>query len=389
MWDLNEELSGDGPFPCHTEQPALYCTGRCRKVLYSGPQEAHRFELVDQCRSATDKLVRPTATMRRFGFYLVEFLLCLTTFVSASSSTSAASASALRPVHFAFPALSAAYLPVWVARQSGFFQKQGLDVTVSYIAGNNKLTAAMIGGSIQIGVGGSASVDANARKASDLVFVAATAQRAVASLFSRPETKTVAQLKGKIIATVGKATLTDDAARIILEHQGLSVEEVKFVYTNSVSANLTALITGNVSAAILTAPGTLSARKAGMVEIGNAATTDIPYLHGSIVVLRPYLQSDRETLKAFLRALMEGIRESKRNPEGSIEIMAKYLKSSREALLESYNTFIPYFPNIPEVPPQAIQNVVRLHGLSLDRDAIERMVDNSLVRAIMSETPSK
>lgn len=311
-------------------------------------------------------------------------LFCLNAVLFPFSPSLAGSAPALKPVRFAFPALSAAYLPVWVAREAGIFQRHGLDVTVSYIAGNNKLTAAMIGGSIDIGVGGSASVDANARKASDMVFVGAIAQRAVASLYGRPEVKAVTDLKGKVIATVGKATLTDDAARIILEHQRLSVDDVKFVYTNSVSANLTALVSGNVSAAIVTAPGTLSARKAGMVEIGNAAATDIPYLHGSIVVLRPYLQTERETLKAFLRGLMDGIRECKANPDRSIQIMTKYLKSSHESLLESYKTFTPYFPNLPEVPLQAIYNVARLHGLSLDGDAVERMVDNSLIREIVN-----
>ncbi len=316
-----------------------------------------------------------------FRFLLASLLLCIPNSLSfAGGSTS------LKPVRFAFPALSAVYLPIWVAKEAGIFQKSGLDVAVNYVAGNNRLTAAMIGGSIEIGVGGSASIDANARKASDLVFVAAIAQRAVASLYARPEVKSVGDLRGKIIATVGKATLTDDAARIILLQNRIPLDEVKFVYTNSVSANLTSLVAGNVAAAILTAPGTLSARKAGMIEIANAATMDYPYLHGSIVVLRPYLKSDRETLKLFLRGLVEGIRESKANASRAVEIMMKYLKGSRETLLESYKTFVPFFPDYPEVPLQAIENVASLHGLSLDDAAVARMVDNSVIREVVSGT---
>ncbi len=291
----------------------------------------------------------------------------------------------VKSVRFAFPALSAVYLPIWVAKEAGIFQKQGLDVSVSYVAGNNKLTAAMIGGSIEIGVGGSASIDANARRASDLVFVAAIAQRAVASLYARPEMRSISDLKGKIIATVGKATLTDDAARIILLQNRIPLDEVKFVYTNSVSANLTALVSGNVAAAILTAPGTLSARKANMIEIANAAALDYPYLHGSIVVLRPYLKSDRETLKLFLRSLVDGIQESKANASRAVDIMGKYLKGSRETLLESYRTFVPFFPDHPDVPLRAIENVASLHGLSLDGGAVERMVDNSIISEVVNE----
>ena len=219
----------------------------------------------------------------KFGFPILIVSLALLSFSGKAWSAT------LKPVRFAFPALSGAYLPVWVAKETGIFQKYGLDVLVNYVAGNNKLTAAMVGGSIDIGTGGSASVDANARKASDLVFVAAIAQKAVMSLYVRPEIRTISDLKGKMIATVGKATLTDDAAHIILEHNRIPADEVKFVYTNSVSANLTTLLSGNVAGAILSAPGTLAARKGGMVEIANAATIDYPYLHGSIVVLRPYL----------------------------------------------------------------------------------------------------
>jgi NitT/TauT family transport system substrate-binding protein len=318
---------------------------------------------------------------RNFCRFLFGSLLL---FVSDSSSIAAGPMS-LKQVRFAFPALSAVYLPIWVAKEAGIFQKSGLDVAVNYVAGNNKLTAAMIGGSIEIGVGGSASIDANARKASDLVFVAAIAQRAIASLYARPEVTSVGNLRGKIIATVGKATLTDDAARIILLQNRISPDEVKFVYTNSVSANLTALVSGNVAAAILTAPGTLSARKAGMIEIASAAATDYPYLHGSIVVLRPYLKSDRETLKLFLRGLVDGIRESKANANRAVDIMAKYLKGSQETLLESYKTFVPFFPDYPEVPLQAIENVASLHGLSLDAGDAERMVDNSIIREVANE----
>ncbi len=321
-----------------------------------------------------------------FGQSFFLFLFWSLFLYMPDSSSFAAGAASLKPVRFAFPALSAVYLPIWVAKEAGIFQKSGLDVAVNYVAGNNRLTAAMIGGSIEIGVGGSASIDANARKASDLVFVAAIAQRAVASLYARPEIKSIADLKGKIIATVGKATLTDDAARIVLLQNRIPVDEVKFVYTNSVSASLTALVSGNVAAAILTAPGTLSARKAGMVEIANAAAAAYPHLHGSIVVLRPYLASERETLKLFLRSLVDGIHETKANASRAVEVMAKYLKGSRETLLESYKTFVPFFPDYPEVPLQAIENVAVLHGLSLDRGAVERMVDNSIIREVVNGT---
>jgi len=127
-----------------------------------------------------------------------------------------------------------------------------------------------------------------------------------------------------------------------------------------------------------------------MKEIASAAAIDYPYLHGSIVVLRPYLASERETVKAFLRGLVEGIRESKANAERAVEIMAKYLRGgSRDALLEAYRTFSPVFPERPEVPLQAIRNVSALHGLALDDAGVERMVDNSLIREVLNEAGKK
>lgn len=313
-------------------------------------------------------------------------LVCCLILAAVLGSSPPGWAQPLKTVRFAFPALSGAYLPIWVAKKEGIFRKYGLDVTIYYIAGNNRLTAAMIGGSIDIGVGGSASVDANARGATNLVFVAALADRAVVSLYARPGIKTVADLKGKTIATTGKATLTDDAAHIILEHDRVSPDRVKFVYTHSVSASLTTLLSGNVAAAILSAPGTLVARKAGMVEIGNADKINYPYLHGSIVVLRSYLKSHRETLKSFLRGLVDGIHASKSNPERAMAVMAKYLKNaSHPALFEAYKTFTAAYPDRPVVPLQAIRDVVALHHLSLNEAAIEHMVDNSLIREVLSK----
>lgn len=306
--------------------------------------------------------------------------------VAALSVSGPAWSASLKPVRFAFPALNGVFFPVWVAKETGIFEKQGLDVSISYIAGNNRLTAAMVGGSIDIGVGGSASVDANARKASDLVFVATILQRAVTFMFVRPEIRTISDLKGKMIATTGKATLTDDAAHIILEHNRIPASWVKFVYTNSESANLTSLLAGNVAAAVFTPPMTLTARQSGMIEMASPAAIDYPYLQGSVVVLRRYLAAEREVVKAFLRGLVEGLREGKANPDRAVDIMGKYLKGdNREALLEAYRTFSPFLPERPEVPLQAIRNVSALHGLGLDEAAVERMVDNSLVREVLGE----
>jgi len=60
----------------------------------------------------------------------------------------ARSASAER-IRIAYSAISGVQLPLWTAKESGFFRRQGLDVDFFYIGGGSVVVQAMLGGEVE------------------------------------------------------------------------------------------------------------------------------------------------------------------------------------------------------------------------------------------------
>src|SRR5512147_2029551 len=94
--------------------------------------------------------------------------------------------------------LSAAGLPAWMAKQTGIFRKNGLDVQIVYFRGGTITTMALIARETLISqVSGPPSVSA-ALKGADAVIIAGGNVVAEYWLMSKPEIKTAEQLKGAL-----------------------------------------------------------------------------------------------------------------------------------------------------------------------------------------------
>jgi ABC-type nitrate/sulfonate/bicarbonate transport system substrate-binding protein len=111
----------------------------------------------------------------------------------------ASSAHAATKVSFPFTPISAASLPWWVARESRFYEKHGLDVDMIYVGASPVIIQAMLGGQAGVGAGGGPPLVSNVLQGGDVVQVATTVPYAIQSLIVKPEIRTPADLVGKRI----------------------------------------------------------------------------------------------------------------------------------------------------------------------------------------------
>ncbi len=73
-----------------------------------------------------------------------------------------------------------------------------------------------------------------ALEGADTVYIANTAARFVFHLYGDPAIKTVADLKGKVLAATQPAASTDYAGRMLLRRSGLVPDkDVKIIYAGS------------------------------------------------------------------------------------------------------------------------------------------------------------
>src|ERR1700746_3951072 len=139
-------------------------------------------------------------------------------------------------IHFraGYNALSGVMAPIWVAQDGGLFTKHGVSVDLKYLAATTAVQG-MIGGGEEVGLVGNQGIDAKLEGA-DLIYIASSLPVFVFQLYARPEIKSMADLKGKVVAVTQPAASTDYAMRIVLKRNGLEPDkEVKIMYAQDIN----------------------------------------------------------------------------------------------------------------------------------------------------------
>jgi ABC-type nitrate/sulfonate/bicarbonate transport system substrate-binding protein len=266
---------------------------------------------------------------------------------------------AAAPVRIGYPQPSGAMLPIWVMSEAKLDQKYGIELQSIYVSGGARLTQTLVAGDIDMAATGGAVINAILSGA-DLVYIAMTVPTYGFSLYARPEVKDVASLRGKVIGVMTKGASSDHAAVALLRKNNLQPgQEVKILYLGGVREALAALERGLVSASVLSAPTTLTARRMGFKELLNIATLKLPYVHNGIVTRRSLARQEPERIRSFLKAYLVSIKISNEDPEISKRALQRFLATNDAAILdEAYQTFRGVFPRLPYITDDNIRAVL-------------------------------
>ena len=152
-------------------------------------------------------------------FYSLAVVLWILSSVSSSASAQ------LIKLNVGYSAISEEQLPAWIAKETGIFEKNGLDVQLIYFTGGTTTVQALVSGEVPISQVAGPAVVNSALAGSDVVMVAGGATSADYWLMSRPEIKKAEQLKGKSLGISRFGTSIDTGARVALRHFGLVPEK--------------------------------------------------------------------------------------------------------------------------------------------------------------------
>ena len=274
-----------------------------------------------------------------------------------SHELSAAEAPSLRGV---YNALGGTMAPAWVAQDLGLFTKHGLQHSLTYLAATTAIQA-IVGGTEEIGLVGNQGIDV-ALEGADTVYIASTAPRFIFHLYGDPAIKTVADLKGKVLAATQPAASSDYAGRMLLRRYGLVPDkDVKILYAGSSPAVLTTLKSGNAAAGLMSAPITFQAQELGLKHILNVTDLNIPFIFVAVVTTRKVIQQKPDSVSRYLRGYVEAISIIHRDKETAIKVMAKYMKTdNRQALEAVYDEHAPVFQRLPLITKEEVQAVLEV-----------------------------
>ena len=236
----------------------------------------------------------------------------------------------------AYPTLTASYAVTWIAKEENIFRKHGLDVELLFIQSSPILVAAMLAGNAPIGLTSGAPAVSSNLSGSDLVLIASLSNvSGIAYLVSSPKFTSPTELKGKVIGIDRFGGTGDFILRRTLRK--LAIDPDKDVTLRQIGQSpvrLAALQAGSIDATTITVEDKLAAEKFGLKILIDIPKLGIEVLSSGVVTTRSFIKREEETVRKFMRSIVEGIHYYRAHKSRSIEIMAKYMKVADPRLIE-------------------------------------------------------
>ena len=288
-----------------------------------------------------------------------------------------------------YPSISGAQAVLWIAKETGVFKKNGLDVDLVYIAGGPRSMAALLSGQLQvIGTGGNSLVAANLNGAKDAVLIATTYNTLVFSLMTRGNVKDPKELKGKSLGVTGFGSLSDFTLRTLLKRSGFDpTRDVVIRPMGGYPEILAAMQSGALDGGIISPPINLKAQELGFRELIDAGSIGFEYASTCYGTTRSFIRERRETVAQFTRSLTEAIHRFKTDKAGSLKIIQQYTKTRETAVLEeTYRVYAQkYLPRAPYPTLNGVKAILDSFGDSIPAAksaSPETFVDMSFVQEL-------
>ncbi|HVA24338.1 MAG TPA: ABC transporter substrate-binding protein [Chloroflexota bacterium] len=308
----------------------------------------------------------------------------------AASAAAKPAASGLTKVVSAYPNISGSNIALFVTKDGGYFEKNGLNVDLQFINGAAKSSAALLANQVQIcHCGGSEVVSADAQGAN--LVVTATLTPVYPYKFEvAPSIKTFADLKGKPIGISSIGGAVDVVTRLVLRKNGINPDkDVILVPDNGSTFRINAALGGATVAAMADPPGLLKLEAKGFHVLANPASEKIPTANSAIVADRTWLAGHKDVMQRYIDALIEGTARTKSDKAYSVSVMKKYFKSNDDnAMSVTWDFFANDVETLTPLttPEQYTDTITELSKKSSKVKGFDanRVIDNSFVKDAMS-----
>lgn len=262
-------------------------------------------------------------------------------------------------VRVGYPQLNGGQTPLWVISEAKIDRQYGFDLHPVYIPGGARLTQTIISGDVDIALTGGAAVNAMLSGA-EIIYIGMPVPTYAFSLYAKSDIKEVPDLRGKILGVITKGASSDHASIALLRQYKMSQgKDVKVLYFSRQQDALAALKQGIVSAAVLSAPTTLMARRLGFKEVVNIASLKFPYPFEGIAARRSLIRENPDLIRAFLKAYLAATKAAYEQPDVAKRALGRFLVTKDPEIIdEAYRAFAPLFPKVPYVTEAAIRVVL-------------------------------
>jgi ABC-type nitrate/sulfonate/bicarbonate transport system substrate-binding protein len=249
----------------------------------------------------------------------------------AIATTNLAHAAAARPLRIAYLFTSGTMASMWMAKETGGFAKEGLDVEMISMSSTLALPALIANEVDVIQISAVPLINASLR-GFDAVFAAGLLNTMIWDLYARPEIKNAEQLKGKIVGTERPGSPVAYGTLVALRKLGLTPKDVQLRILGGSEQITAALLTGQIVAGAAAPPVSFQLDRAGYHSM--ASLLDQPYQNVGVVVRRARMGELAGRLVPLLRSVRAGIDRYYSDKTFTMKVIAKYTKEKDPDIID-------------------------------------------------------
>jgi len=229
----------------------------------------------------------------------------------------------------AYSTISMGHSLVWVAKESGAFKENGVDLQLLFIGSSTSMTQAMLAGDVPIAVMAGGAAISSALSGSDLVMLAsAKKDPSQAYLVVSKNITSAAQLRGKKLGVSRLGSASDFLLKYILKKLGLTPADVTVVQVGNSPVRMAALANGAIDGTAISYEEMTVAKKMGFTVLLDVSALGIEGLTSDVVTTRRYARESRDVALRYIKSLARGLSVYLKNKKFTVDVIAKYTRSN-------------------------------------------------------------
>ena len=300
---------------------------------------------------------------------------------------------ALQKITVNYAARTGTTWPLYIAKEGGYYQKYGLDVSLVFAVHPAGIAMVISGEAVMTNYPLEQAMPASSRDGS-LVIIGSQYKKSSFALMASRTFSSVRDLKGKRIGVsqIGDAPYNYSVA--LLARFGLTPKEVEWVPIGTdVNGRAAALKSGRVDATMLTAPVYFKFEEQGYKSLVNTSDYDDIYAPTVYLFKRTTIAANPKLAESILKAHAEAIKRLYADKAFAVKTYLKYNPADSPADVErvyDLYTKLNTYERVPYVPAAAVQYVIdhpidaRL-GAQLRAFDFHKVIDNALVDRLVKE----
>ena len=258
---------------------------------------------------------------------------------------------------------SAQQWPIFIAQQKGYFAENNVILDLVAAPSSSAVVQQLAAGSINIGSGGLADPLRAIDKGAPVTLFRTEAMAAPYEIYAKPEIKTYADLRKKVIMIGGIKDITRIYLERMLGPNGLKPADYDLVFAGATAARFSALASGSIDATILNAPFNFKAKSLGLTRLGAAPdyVRDFPFTGYSVGTA--WAKAHKAELAGFLDAYRKGVDwfYDPANRAEAVDIVQKISKVDRADVDQTwaFYTELKVFDREGRVASSGIENLLK------------------------------